>query len=394
VNDTVNDTVNYTVFDTPLGVCALSWSTQGLRRLLLPEKSRAALERRMRELEPHATAGTPDATVRRALTAVARHLGGKPARFEGLPLDLEAVTSFRRRVFQTLRDLPRGHTIGYGELATRVGRPGGARAVGQAMAHNPLPVIIPCHRVLAAGGKLGGFTAYGGVTTKATLLGLEGVSTADQPLFDGAAALPFDAAKATRLLRRADPPLAKLMRRVGPLRLRLKQPRSTFAALSEAIVYQQLTGKAAATIYARLLATFPRRRQLQPSDVADCDADRLRAAGLSRAKTAALQDLARKAVSGELPSLTRLRRMDDDAIVAALTNVRGVGRWTAEMLLMFQLGRPDVLPVGDLGIRKGFAKTYDLADLPEPSALLDHGERWRPYRSVASWYLWRALELD
>jgi DNA-3-methyladenine glycosylase II len=121
--------------------------------------------------------------------------------------------------------------------------------------------------------------------------------------------------------------------------------------------------------------------------------DRLRAAGLSTAKTAALRDLAARTLDGTVPSLSRVRRMEDEEIVARLTAVRGIGRWTVEMFLIFKLGRPDVLPLGDLGVRKGFGRTFGKRKLPEPTVMSRRGERWRPYRSVASWYLWRALEL-
>jgi DNA-3-methyladenine glycosylase II len=165
-----------------------------------------------------------------------------------------------------------------------------------------------------------------------------------------------------------------------------------FDALAESIAYQQLSGKAAATIFGRVRALYPRRKWLDPEQVLATPDDALRGAGLSRAKTAALKDLAAKTINGTVPSSRALLRMSDDGIIARLTQVRGIGRWTVEMLLLFDLGRPDVWPVDDYGVRKGFAKTFGRRKLPTPKQLVKIGEKWRPYRSVAAWYFWRALD--
>jgi DNA-3-methyladenine glycosylase II len=175
--------------------------------------------------------------------------------------------------------------------------------------------------------------------------------------------------------------------------MRPRLTHSLFASLLRSIVYQQLTGKAAATILGRVVRTCGPARFPTPRQVLAIPAERLREAGLSTAKTAAVRDLAAKTLDGTVPSLARIRRMDDEEIVERLTQVRGIGRWTVEMLLIFRLGRPDVLPLNDLGVRKGFGLTFQRGKLPEPATMLRRGERWRPYRSVASWYLWRALEL-
>ena len=165
-----------------------------------------------------------------------------------------------------------------------------------------------------------------------------------------------------------------------------------FDALAESIAYQQLTGKAAATIFARVRALYPKRKWLDPKQLLATPDETLRAAGLSRAKTAALKDLAAKTIDGTVPSGRALVRMTDDEIITRLTTVRGIGRWTVEMLLLFDLGRPDVWPVDDYGVRKGFAKTFRRRKLPTPKQLMKFGEKWRPYRSVAAWYFWRALD--
>jgi 3-methyladenine DNA glycosylase/8-oxoguanine DNA glycosylase len=204
-------------------------------------------------------------------------------------------------------------------------------------------------------------------------------------------ALGFDPHRAVAHVRASDPALARLIDAVGPLRLQLRATPSLFVALAEAIVYQQLTGKAAATIFARLCALFA-PADLTPEQILHSSDDALRTAGLSRPKILALRDLARRSTDGELPSLAALHKMQDDDIVTRLTTVRGIGRWTVEMLLIFRLGRPDVLPVDDYGVRKGFAVALKKRQLPSRQDLERRGERWRPYRTVASWYLWRAVE--
>ena len=169
---------------------------------------------------------------------------------------------------------------------------------------------------------------------------------------------------------------------------------STFLTLAQAIVYQQLHGRAAATIFARLRALFPNAKDgPTPQQLLRAPEAKLRGAGLSANKLLALRDLASKTIDGVVPAVEALAAMDDEAIIARLTEVRGIGRWTVEMLLMFRLGRPDVLPVDDFGVRKGFSVAFRKRAMPAPADLSARGERWRPYRTAASWYLWRANEL-
>jgi len=193
-------------------------------------------------------------------------------------------------------------------------------------------------------------------------------------------------------LSSADRTLAKLIRRVGPCALSTDPRRSPFEALVEAVAHQQLTGKAARTILNRVKALVPRRRFPRPDDLLSLSEECLRGAGLSRAKVAAVRDIALKTREGLVPTPRRLAAMEDAAIIERLTAIRGVGAWTVEMLLIFKLGRLDVLPADDFGVRKGFAITYQRADLPKRQELLEHGERLRPFRSVAAWYLWRAAD--
>jgi 3-methyladenine DNA glycosylase/8-oxoguanine DNA glycosylase len=203
-----------------------------------------------------------------------------------------------------------------------------------------------------------------------------------------------DLAAATEHLLAADPALVPLLSRVGPCKLVLTPTASIFETLAEAIVYQQLHGKAAATIFGRVKALCPPASGgLCAERILTLPDDDLRGAGLSRQKLMAIRDLARRTVDGEIPELAEVGRLSDEEIVALLTRVRGVGRWTVEMLLIFRLCRLDVLPVDDYGVRKGYAVAFGLPEPPKPKELAAYGVRWSPYRSVAAWYLWRAAEL-
>lgn len=194
-------------------------------------------------------------------------------------------------------------------------------------------------------------------------------------------------------LTRADPILGGVIRAAGPLKLELRD-HEPFQALAQAIAHQQLNGTAANTILRRLVATCGKSDFPTPQEILDASAATVRAAGFSFAKVAALKDLAAKTLAAIVPDRRTLTDLEDAVIIERLTQVRGVGRWTVEMLLMFQLGRPDVLPVDDFGVRAGFRAAYGLTRLPKPKVLALWGERWKPYRSAAAWYLWRALELE
>src|SRR5215210_3524822 len=196
--------------------------------------------------------------------------------------------------------------------------------------------------------------------------------------------LCYDPDAACHHLRSTDSSLGALMERSGEFRLRPEPAQSLFTALLRSIVYQQLSGKAAATIYGRVNQIFVPRRIPTPRALLEISSERLRAAGLSAAKTLAVRDLAARTLDGTVPSLARIRRMEDEEIIERLTAVRGIGRWTVEMLLMFRLGRPDVFPLTDLGIRKGFSLTFGRGKPASLATMIRRGERWRPYRSVAS----------
>jgi DNA-3-methyladenine glycosylase II len=198
--------------------------------------------------------------------------------------------------------------------------------------------------------------------------------------------------EAHRLLAATDPRMAALIARSIRYNVKPDGPIRPFDALAESIAYQQLSGKAAATIWKRVRALYPRRGYLDPRLVLKTPDKKLRGAGLSRGKIAAIKDLAAKTIDGTVPTARALAKMGDEEIIERLTQVRGVGRWTVEMLLLFDLARPDVWPVDDYGVRKGFAKIFGKRKLPKPKQLMKLGEKWRPHRSVAAWYFWRALD--
>ena len=197
---------------------------------------------------------------------------------------------------------------------------------------------------------------------------------------------PHAIRKARLHLAAADPVMAGIIKQVGRCHFGRSRREDPFTALIEAIVWQQLSGKAAATIYGRLIKLFPGERPT-PSSVLKASEDAMRAAGLSRGKISYLRDLATKVADGTV-ALDDLDHLSDDEIVTSMTRVKGIGRWSAEMFLMFRLQRPDVLPVGDLAIVKAIQRNYRLRKTPTPERMYRIAEQWRPYRSVASWYLW------
>ena len=198
---------------------------------------------------------------------------------------------------------------------------------------------------------------------------------------------------AHRHISKSHPHMAQLIKRSRRYEITPSISIRPFDALAESIAYQQLNGKAAATIWSRVRALYPKTKWLDPAKVFATPDEKLRAAGLSRAKTAAIKDLAAKTLDGTVPPIEKLHGMSDDVIVERLSKVRGIGRWTVEMLLIFRLGRPDVLPVADFGVRHGFKLAYDRRSMPATKDLARWGERWRPHRTVASWYMWRAVDL-
>src|SRR5437764_15412098 len=283
------------LFETRAGPVRLRWNDRGLsaieRPALSPRELRAELAKQN---------GTPaPAFVQDAARLLKSHLGGAPQDLSRLPLDLTVLAPFQRAVYEAIRDLPPGRTSTYGEIASRLGKPGASRAVGQALGRNPFLVVVPCHRVLGAGGAPGGFSAPGGVVAKQRLLALEGVTIAVDH------GLPFDPVAAVDHLRARDKSLARMIDRVGPFRLRPAAMQSPFETLAGSIAYQQLTGKAAATIWGRVVALFQPPRAPRPEGLLEIPVAKLRGAGLSGSKTLALKDLAARALDGTVPRSAR-----------------------------------------------------------------------------------------
>jgi methylated-DNA-[protein]-cysteine S-methyltransferase len=401
----------HALFESALGTLALAWSDAGLVGVQLPDatprKTAAQLAKRV-----HSKPAPAPAWVQSAAKSVLALAAGEAANLDQLRLDESGVPEFHGRVYRALRKVPAGATCTYKELALAAGSPNAARAVGQAMRRNPWPLIVPCHRVLAAGDRLGGFSAFGGLELKARLLRAEKANVekpAPSPekrrpvkskpattrrAKTTSAAQPrrasWDIESALKHLRECDPRLAALIERV-PCTWKSQPLRSVFEALLRTIVYQQLNGKAAATIHARVLELFP-RGEIEARALLALAPEQLRAAGMSGSKVASAIDLARKTIDGELPDAAQLAVLGDEEIVERLTVVRGIGRWSVEMLLMFRLDRPDVLPLGDYGVKNGFMLLTGRRAMPTEAQLERYGERWRPYRSVASWYMWRAVD--
>jgi 3-methyladenine DNA glycosylase/8-oxoguanine DNA glycosylase len=205
--------------------------------------------------------------------------------------------------------------------------------------------------------------------------------------------LPFDHIAAHEHISREDPRMADVIARTGEFQFKLDECDSVYESLLEAIVYQSISGKAAATIFERIKALGANGICPTPAEILKARIPALRKAGLSNAKALAMKDLAQKTVDGIVPTLKAAQSMSDEELVERLISVRGIGAWTVEMFLIFRLGRPDVLPIHDYGVQKGYAITYRKRKIPKPKELQKFGERWRPYRTVASWYMWRAVQL-
>src|SRR5467141_3107771 len=204
--------------------------------------------------------------------------------------------------------------------------------------------------------------------------------------------LPFDLSAAMNHLTAKDEKLAELITATLPFQMDADPLQSPYEALLESIAYQSISGKAAATIFGRVKALSATGRAPTPQEMLKLRKHVLRKAGLSGAKILAMKDLAQKTIEGIVPSFEEAVSLSDEELVERLVSVRGIGAWTVEMFLIFRLGRPDVFPIHDLGVKKGWAITYGKKHMPKPKELLAFGERWRPYRTVASWYMWRACQ--
>jgi len=367
-------------FETSMGTCAIAWRGAGseVTELALPGGAAPGQWE-----ECLAGAARPPPAMVALSRRIAAHLDGEPQDFGDVAVALAGAGDFALRVYGAIRAIPAGAVRSYGEVAARVGQPGAARAVGQALGRNPIPLLIPCHRVIGAGGEPCGFSAPGGVATKWRLLAREGYA----PALPASLRSPRCREDARVWLERAEPELAAGLALAE--RYADAEAEPPYSALFRAIVQQQLTPRAAAGILGRVQALFRHGAIPQPEEVLETSDSRLRQAGLSAAKAAALRDLADKTLDGTVPGCRLIAALDDDELVRRLVCIRGVGRWTVEMLLIFNLGRRDVFPPDDLALRKGLADHLRLPSLPHAREAAALAERWRPYRTVAALALWR-----
>jgi methylated-DNA-[protein]-cysteine S-methyltransferase len=378
----------FALLETPFGPTGLEWSAAGVTRLVFgrtPDVLRERLASRGAEESQR-----PPRFVRETMARLQAHLLGRPQDFASIPLDFAGSSPLFRQVEAALRRTPAGATVEAEALTAQLGLEGGSARLRRLLARNPIPILLPAHRILGAEGLLGAWGGGEGVHER--LLALEGTA---QPLLHAAdgAPVPARVEEALAHLKRQDARLGELIEQVGPFRLTLRQGHSPYEALARSIVGQQITGRAAQAILARLATVFGTRGVPSPERIRTATDKKLRAAGLSGGKARAFRDLAAHALSGDVPSWAVLRRWPNERILSTLTEIHGIGQWTVEMVLLFRLGRPDVLPLGDYGVRKGYGQVFSRGRMPTARELQRRGWRWRPFRSVASWYLWRALEL-
>jgi len=368
------------VFATLIGPVGLAWTRRGVCRL---ELGHPGIDKAAAELTK-ACPGLP--TVKKLPPEVAETrdrikglLRGKKDDLRDIPIDLAGSSDFSRKVLRELRKVKPGTVVTYGELAARAGRPGAARAVGRIMGANPVPIIVPCHRCLGADGSLTGFSSAGGTRLKARILFIEGYERDPEH------------ARGIRHLQKTDPKMRRVIGKVGPYLPLPDKPRPPYDTLVTAIVHQQLSVKAGQTIAGRVRDLTPGPHYPPPAKILGFPPETLRACGLSNAKVGFVRNLAARVSNGRL-KLGALKRMTDDEVITELIKVKGIGVWSAHMHLIFHLGRLDVLPVGDLGLRMAAAKLYGLEEYATPDELTDIAAPWRPYRSMGSYYLWRGLD--
>lgn len=387
----------WATFPTAFGECAIFWRGDKIVSICLPEKDADELQRRCSLTEAQKNIAIPlPPAIAAAAEQIQNYFAGEEFSFKKIKLDFADLPPFKRAIYDELRKLEPGCLVSYGQLAEKCGNKSASRAVGTAVGANPCPPVIPCHRVINADSRLGGFSAAGGTKLKAQMLRLEGVNVSAKPPYRILPPLTFsdiDIAAAISHLCIVDNDLGRFISSAPAFNLKGDTFSSPFMALLEAIVYQQLTGKAAATIFGRVLGLFSTEGKISPFDIIRAEDSELRSAGLSGPKIAAARDLAEFTASGKLPDLDTLHKMTDSQIINTLTQIRGIGRWTVEMLLIFRLGRTDVMAADDYGLRKGLALIRGTpGTLPEPQELTRQARRWQPFRSIAAWYLWRASE--
>ena len=385
---------SFCLFETPMGHCGIAWKETGtapsspvVTFIQLPEATRGLTEKRIAGRSRGRKARLIPAVIVGIIKKIQKHLHGELQDFQDIDLDLDGVGPFARQVYEGARKIPAGRTMTYGALATDLDRPTAPRAVGQALGKNPVPLIIPCHRVLSSGKMPGGFSAHGGVTTKARLLAIEGATLGTPATLKS----KRDLLRAAALLKKQDPRLAGCLTR--PIEFHLRSDHSPCATLIEAVVHQQLSSKAASTILGRVIDLYTGQKIPDPAELLKTEDELLRKAGLSKAKIKALKDIAGKTLDGTVPSSKEIVSLSNEEIIKRLTSIYGVGLWTVEMMLIFNLGRLDVFPIGDYALRKSMSEVLGLKEVPTPKQAEALGALWRPYRTVASLYLWNSINV-
>ena len=374
---------------------ALVWNSKNrVCAYYLPCRSKKNLTSEISKKADNAIKTEPPDKIKHAIEQIKKYFAGKSFDFCKISLDLTSCNNFAIKLYKVLQKTEPGDTVSYKSLALAIDKPGASRAVGRAIGANPIPLIIPCHRVINSDGKVGGFSSNQGVTQKAEMLEHEGIRlNSKKDLILPPETLNADNIKiGIDLICKCDSKLNEYVKKLPVFELNLDAISSPFQSLLEAIVYQQLTGKAAKTIYTRLLELFCSNGKVSPLDIIRAPENELREAGLSQNKILAAKDLADKTLEGIVPNLEQLKKMSDFDIISTLTKIRGIGRWTVEMLLIFKLGRTDVLAIDDYGLRKGYAILRNKENLPSPVELKKEGLAFRPWRTILSWYLWRIAE--
>ena len=383
---------SFCLFKTPLGPCGIAWKESAepgkawvVTYIQLPESTRGLTEKRIAGRSGGCKARLVPAAIAGIIKRIQNHLHGHLQDFQDIVIDLDRTAPFAKIVYEGARKIPAGRTVTYGALAKEIKRPTAFRAVGQALSKNPIPLIIPCHRILASGNNSGGFSAHGGVTTKGKLLAIEGVTLGNPATIKS----KKDLLRAASLLKNQDPRLAGCLDR--PIEFHLRPGHSPYATLIEAVVHQQLSPKAASTILGRVIDIYPGQKIPNPAKLLKTRDELLRNAGLSKAKIKAVKDIALKTLDGTIPASKEIITLSNEEIIKRLTSIYGVGFWTVDMMLIFNLGRMDVFPVGDYALRKSLSQVFGLKEVPTERQAAALGESWRPYRTVASLYLWNTL---
>lgn len=385
---------SYILFDTALGECGIVWRKTGhgeavvVIGIQLPEATQRLAQHRIKSKWAADKTRSIPPYIREIIKRVKLHFKGKAQDFRDIKLAFDGITTFERKIYDATRNILSGQTTTYGKVAEAAGNVAAARAVGLAMSRNPIPLIIPCHRVLAANSKPGGFSAHGGVNTKAKMLEIEGATLGPPAIIRS----KRDLIRAASILGKKDARLAPILKHA--IDFRVMPERSPYATLLTAVVHQQLSPRAARTILDRMMSLYPGHKFPDPVDMLNTSDVRLRKVGLSRSKTKALKDIAAHALDGTIPQSEEITMLSDAAIIKRLTSIYGVGRWTVEMMLIFNLGRLDVLPVDDFSLRRSIAEIYGMTELPSSKAVESLGEVWRPYRTVATLYLWNRMNRD